>query len=411
MTTLSKPAKHRPFGPQPENSMDSRLSAATAAPGGAILDRAVMVLRDLGLVPSTPAGEQPVVRLLSRIEGVDAMRVGMIARTLSQQSWFNEVVRSHIAEMTVGERFGRIAGDFDSVIDDLKMLTEQLADGKIDLSERIALMVMKVTRGDISDRFDRISATYKAVMKDAATQVDRERAIIAAYGDFRVALKEAEIAAIEVVAKAHDALVAAGDDVKSASAALEAHSADDAAAKARLEMDRDTRLAVFQSADETYQIAKDLADNLAIGVNTADVVMARARQATDVKDRVYKQGVSFFATNEIVLTGLKVSFTGLKGLHETTQSIEAMKAGVSKGLEALAGTGDKILEQGVRTGYGATTKAESVRKLVDSLVSFQERQTAIIAEERDLSTRNSTEIREAVEAGRRRFAALAGRVS
>jgi hypothetical protein len=272
-------------------------------------------------------------------------------------------------------------------------------------------MVMKVTRGDISDRFDRISTTYKAVMKDAAEQVDRERAIIAAYGDFRIALKEAEIAAIEVVAKAHDALVAAGDDVKSASAALEAHSADDAAAKARLEMVRDTRLAVFQSADETYQIAKYLADNLTIGVNTADVVMARARQATDVKDRVYKQGVSFFATNEIVLTGLKVSFTGLKGLHETTQSIEAMKAGVSKGLEALAGTGDKILEQGVRTGYGATTKAESVRKLVDSLVSFQERQTAIIAEERDLSTRNSAEIREAVEAGRRRFAALAGRAS
>ncbi|WP_408902850.1 cell surface protein [Methylobacterium radiotolerans] len=391
--------------------MDSRLPATTAASGGAILDRAVMVLRDLGLAPSTPAGDQPVVRLLARIEGVDPVRVGTIARTLSQQSWFNEVVRGHIAEMTVGERFGPIAGDFDSVIDDLKMLTDQLADGRIDLSERIALMVMKVTRGDISDRFDRISATYKAVMKDAAAQVERERAIIAAYGDFRVALKEAEIAAIEVANKAHDALSAAGDDVKSASAALEAHTGDDAAAKARLEMDRDGRLSAFQAADETYQIAKDLADNLAIGVNTADVVMARARQATDVKDRVYKQGVSFFATNEIVLTGLKVSFTGLKGLNEATQSIEAMKAGVSKGLEALAGTGDRILEQGLRTGYGATTKADSVRKLVDSIVGFQERQASIIAEERELSTRNSAEIREAVEAGRRRFAALAARAS
>lgn len=391
--------------------MESRLPATSGISGGAILDRAVMALRDMGLVPAAAAGEQPIVKLLSRIEGVDAIRVGAIARTLSQQSWFNEVVRSHIAEMTVGERFGKIAGDFDSVISDLKMLTEQLADGRIDLSERIALMAMKITRGDIGDRFDRISSTYKAVMKDTAVQVDRERAIIGAYGDFRIALKEAEIAALEVSKTAETALDAARAALETASAALQAHVGEDAAARARLEMERDARLSEVQAADDVYQIAKDLADNLSIGVNTADVVMARARQATEVKDRVYKQGVSFFATNEIVLTGLKVSFTGLKGLHEASQSVEAMKAGVSKGLEALAGTGDKILEQGLRTGYGATTKAESVKKLVDSVVSFQERQIAIIAEERDLSTRNSAEIRDAVEAGRKRFAALASRAS
>ena len=391
--------------------MESRLPATSGISGGAILDRAVMALRDMGFVPAAAAGEQPIVKLLTRIEGVDAVRVGAIARTLSQQSWFNEVVRDHIAEMTVGERFGRIAVDFDSVITDLKMLTEQLADGRIDLSERIALMAMKLTRGDIGDRFDRISSTYRTVMKDTAVQVDRERAIIAAYADFRIALKEAEIAALEVSKTAETSLDAARSALESAAATLQAHAGGGAADRARLEMERDARLSDVQAADDVYQIAKDLADNLSIGVNTADVVMARARQATEVKDRVYKQGVSFFATNEIVLTGLKVSFTGLKGLHEATHSVEAMKAGVSKGLEALAGTGDKILEQGLRTGYGATTKAESVRKLVDSVVGFQERQIAIIAEERDLSTRNSAEIRDAVEAGRRRFAALAARAA
>lgn len=391
--------------------MESRLPATSGVSGGAILDRAVMALRDMGLVPAAPAGEQPIVKLLSRIEGVDAIRVGAIARTLSQQSWFNEVVRDHIAEMTVGERFGRIAGDFDSVISDLKMLTDQLADGRIDLSERIALMAMKLTRGDIGDRFDRISTTYKTVMRDTAVQVDRERAIVSAYADFRIALKEAEIAALEVSKTAETALDKARSALEAAAATLQAQAGGEAADRARLEMDRDARLSEVQAADDVYQIAKDLADNLSIGVNTADVVMARARQATEVKDRVYKQGVSFFATNEIVLTGLKVSFTGLKGLHEATQSVEAMKAGVSKGLEALAGSGDKILEQGLRTGYGATTKADSVRKLVDSVVGFQERQIAIIAEERDLSTRNSAEIRDAVEAGRRRFAELAARAS
>ena len=336
------------------------LPATTAPQGGAILDRALMALRDLGLLPSAPAAEQPIVKLLARIEAVDGVRVAAIARTLSQQHWFNEVVRSHIAEMTVGERFGRIAGDFDGIVADLKMMTDHLEDGRIDLSERVALWIMKMSRGDIADRFDRIASTYRTVMKDTADQVERERLIVGAYADFRVALKEAEIASLEVAAAAERRLDEARSGLQTASAVLEAHAGGDAAAKARLELERDARLREVQDADEIYQIAKDLADNLTIGVNTADVVMVRAKQATDVKDRVYKQGVSFFATNEIVLTGLKVSFTGLKGLHEATQSVEAMKAGVSKGLEALAGAGDKILEQGVRTGYGATTKAESV---------------------------------------------------
>lgn len=387
------------------------LPATTAPQGGAILDRALMALRDLGLLPSAAAAEQPIVKLLARIEAVDGVRVAAIARTLSQQHWFNEVVRSHIAEMTVGERFGRIAGDFDGIVADLKMMTDHLEDGRIDLSERVALWIMKMSRGDIADRFDRIASTYRTVMKDTADQVERERLIVGAYADFRVALKEAEIAALEVAAAAERRLDEARSGLQTASAVLEAHAGGDAAAKARLELERDARLREVQDADEIYQIAKDLADNLTIGVNTADVVMVRAKQATDVKDRVYKQGVSFFATNEIVLTGLKVSFTGLKGLHEATQSVEAMKAGVSKGLEALAGAGDKILEQGVRTGYGATTKAESVRKLVESVASFQERQRSIVDEERTLATHNSAEIRDAVEDGRRRFAALTARVA
>ena len=387
------------------------LPATTAPQGGAILDRALMALRDLGLLPSAAAAEQPIVKLLARIEAVDGVRVAAIARTLSQQHWFNEVVRSHIAEMTVGERFGRIAGDFDGIVADLKMMTDHLEDGRIDLSERVALWIMKMSRGDIADRFDRIASTYRTVMKDTADQVERERLIVGAYADFRVALKEAEIAALEVAAAAERRLDEARSGLQTASAVLEAHAGGDAAAKARLELERDARLREVQDADEIYQIAKDLADNLTIGVNTADVVMVRAKQATDVKDRVYKQGVSFFATNEIVLTGLKVSFTGLKGLHEATQSVEAMKAGVSKGLEALAGAGDKILEQGVRTGYGATTKAESVRKLVESVASFQERQRSIVDEERTLATRNSAEIRDAAEDGRRRFAALTARVA
>jgi uncharacterized protein YaaN involved in tellurite resistance len=60
----------------------------------------------------------------------------------------------------------------------------------------------------------------------------------------------------------------------------------------------------------------------------------------------------------------------------------------------------------VRAGYGPTIRAESVKKLVDSVVGFQERSQQIIAEMRILSTKNAEEIRDSVEAGKQRLAQL-----
>ena len=86
----------------------------------------------------------------------------------------------------------------------------------------------------------------------------------------------------------------------------------------------------MQAAEDRYQICKDLSDNLTIGYNTSEVIMARLVQTTNAKDRVYKQAVSFFGTNETVLTALSASFTGLWGLHESTKTLDAMKEGVSQ---------------------------------------------------------------------------------
>ena len=61
----------------------------------------------------------------------------------------------------------------------------------------------------------------------------------------------------------------------------------------------------------------------------------------------------------------------------------------------------------MKAGYGPTVKAESVKKLVDSVVNFQIRSREIIDEMRTLATRNSQEIQEAVEDGKRRLARLA----
>ncbi|MCI0468249.1 MAG: cell surface protein, partial [Beijerinckiaceae bacterium] len=127
---------------------------------------------------------------------------------------------------------------------------------------------------------------------------------------------------------------------------------------------------------------------------------------TNAKERVYAQAVSFFSTNDSVLTALKASFTGLVGLHESTQSLEAMKEGVSRSIEVLAELGDKVQEAAVGAGYGPTIRSDAVVKLVDSITAFQEKSFGIIEEMRKLSTQNSDEIRAAVEDGKRRIEAL-----
>jgi hypothetical protein len=163
----------------------------------------------------------------------------------------------------------------------------------------------------------------------------------------------------------------------------------------------------MQNEEGRYQVAKDLADNLTIGYNTSEVIMARLMQTTSAKERVYQQSVSFFTTNESVLTALKASFTGVFGLHEATQTLNSMKEGVSKSLEVLADIGGKVQEEALKAGYGPTVRADAVKKLVDSVVNYQERSTEIISEMRTLATRNSEEIRAAVEDGKRRIARLA----
>jgi hypothetical protein len=61
----------------------------------------------------------------------------------------------------------------------------------------------------------------------------------------------------------------------------------------------------------------------------------------------------------------------------------------------------------VRAGYGPTVRADSVKKLVDSVVNWQSRSHEIIDEMRKQSTANAAEIRDAVEDGKRKLARLA----
>ena len=332
-----------------------------------------------------------------------------IARTLSQASTFNDVVRNEISQMNIGERYREITDAFNSIRDDAKRMVEQVEDGKIDTFERIGNVWMKVTRGDIANRFEEIKKTYLEVAADSKDQIEREARILNAYQDFRGAIKEAEILSLDILKQAEAQLNTAKGKLAQASEAVENFERDDLSARAKLELARDERLRELQDAEERYQIAKDLSDNLSINYNTSEVIMARLMQTTSIKKRVYQQAVTFFGTNETVLTALSASFTGLFGLHESTQTLEAMKEGVSKSLEDLADIGGKVQDAAVKAGYGPTIRADAIKKLVDSVVHFQERTTEMIDEMRKLSTKNSEEIREAVEEGKQRLTKIINR--
>ena len=369
------------------------------------LDRALTTLKDLGIVPAK-GEEAPINALLQQISDLDADRIAVIARTLNQAATFNEIVRENVSAMSVGDRYRQITDGFNSIRDDAKAMVDQISDGKVSVWERTTNTWMKLTRGDVADRFDKIRGIYLSVTKETKNQIEREHAILESYRDFRGALKQAEVLALEVLKKAEAKLEEAKKKLNEASAAVSGFAGTEPAERAKLELIRDEVLRQTQDEDKRYQIAKDLADNLTIGYNTSEVIMARLMQTTIAKERIYAQAVSFFSTNDTVLTALKASFTGMFGLHESTETVNAMKEGVSKSIEVLSEIGDKVQEAAVRAGYGPTIRADAVKKLVDSVVNFQEKSQVIIEEMRKLATQNSTEIRDAVEDGKKRLAAL-----
>lgn len=371
------------------------------------LARAVDALKNLGISMREP-DSTPIATLVRSVAEVDETRALVVARTLAQQEIFDTVVAEQVEKMSVGQRFEEITKGFDSICSDAKRMVDQMSDGQIGLRDRIENVVMKISRGDIAYRFNGIRKTYTEVIRDVQVQIAREDDILSAYAEFRGALKEAEVLAYEILETAekrlNDSKAAAG----AAGAAVDSFIGSQAD-KARLELARDGAIQAYNKEDDRYQVAKDLAENLRVSYGATEVTMARLAQSHTAKERIWKQAVTFFATNTTVLSALKASFTGIAGLHEATMAVEAMKAGTAKSLETLADVGWKVQEQAIRSGYGPTIQASSVQKLVDSVVDFQTRSRDIIDEMRVLATKNAKEIHDGVEDGKRRMLALAAR--
>lgn len=370
------------------------------------LERAMTGLRTLGIDLLQPVQDAPVLVLLDRVAQYDLQKVTAIAAVLQQSTAFNSMVREQIEGMDISARFMDITQSFTSIREDAAAMAGWMDDGRLDTVEKLKLSWMNLRRGSIPSRFNDIRENYLQVCKSANDQISRENVILEAYMDFRMAMKAAEVDAQQVLALAGDALAQRTQAVSDASAQVAAAEGLEPARRSALELQRDEAVRALQNEDKRYQITKDIADDLKVGYNTAEMVFARINQVHVIKERQYQRMVSFFSTNEVVLTGLAVSFTSHSGLAEATNTLNATTDGISQGLEALGTTGNQQLEAAVKASYGSTIKVDSVRALADATLSFQTDMHSLTETYRAESSNASRDIADAVEESKRTFAAL-----
>ncbi|OYP31695.1 cell surface protein [Rhodopirellula sp. MGV] len=379
----------------------------TASTGGSskmreYLNSAVTVLREFG-VDSKNAAPQELITLLESVKHLDEAKVLAIADVIQHMGAFNALVRENVESIQVGNRYLQITQEFDSIREDSKRLIAQLDDGKISGTEKLSNWWMKIRRGTPTDRFEKITETYAEVAKDTKAALKSEDMIMDAYIDFRFALKEAEVLARELFDDHLPVLEAAKQKLADAQDALDQYAGTDQAGKSQLELARDEARKQFEDEDETYQLLKDIAENLQIGYDVGETLVTKLKQTHDVKERVYRRAVTFFTTNEHVFTILGTVYQSQHGLHEVTQATEAMKEGVNKGLEDIATLGRELERAALKAGYGSTIDPESVQKLVDAISDFQVESLEMIAELRKESEQSTKAIRKSVEEGKKKY--------
>ncbi|KJK18527.1 MULTISPECIES: hypothetical protein [unclassified Pseudomonas] len=370
------------------------------------LERALSGLRTIGINLVRPVQDAPVLVLLDRVAQYDSSKVTSIAAVLQQATAFNSMVREQIEGMDISTRFMDITQSFTSIREDAAAMAGWMDDGRLDSMEKLKLAWMNVRRGSIPSRFNDIRDNYLQVCKSANDQISRETVILESYLDFRMAMKAAEVEAQQVLAIAGQALEQRTVELNEANQQVAAAESAEPAQRSALELRRDEAVRALQDEDKRYQIVKDIADDLKVGYNTAEMVFARINQVHVIKERQYQRMVSFFSTNEVVLTGLAVSFTANSGLAEATHTLNATTDGISKGLEALGTTGNQQLEAAVKASYGSTIKVDSVRALADATLSFQNDMHSLTETYRAESSNASRDIAAAVEDSKRKFAAL-----
>lgn len=379
--------------------MTTAAAVVSAAPK--YLSSAIEKLKGLSI--AVPEPDSSIIGpLMTKLSELDETKAVVIARTLAYQDAFNTLASKEISEMTFGERYNDIAENFDGIVADMKRLVGQAERGSVSIGDRFGNIYMKISRGDVAYRFDSSQKTFSQVMKDSLDQAMREQRILEAYVDYRGALKEAEVLTYDLMKIAEQRFKEAEAAATEANSKVVAAADTDPAERARLELARDSAVRLQSEAEARWQSAKRFSENLSTSYNLADMTFKRLEQITKLKQEAVDEGNSFFTTNKIVFTALKVTMTGFIGLHEATQTINSMKAGRAKAIEAVASVGDKLLEDATKAAYLSVDDGTvaAMKALISSTTAWQTKQKQLQKEMREKSAENTSIIAKDAEEGR-----------
>lgn len=379
---------------------------AAVIPVKGYMAQALEVLSKLGLSVTTPESTAAYGSVVGRLAVIDEPRTVSVLRVLQAQAGVSEVVNRELGDLKQTERYAEIAAHFDSIIEDATRMVEQVKDGKIDAREKLANFWMSLTRGSIPTRFAKIKQLFGEVTGDAGVVIERAETVLNAYGSFRLGMKQAEVEAGEILKSAEARVEAAKALVGERSAAVDADDKSDPARLSTVQLARDEAVRALQQEDQILQTARSLLQNMVQAYASTEFIFARCAQFVGLKRAVYDESVMFFGTNQLTLSGLDAAFTLQASLHEDTKTLTATRAGVGKGLEALATVGGEVLTQAQEAAYGPGVQASSVAMLIDATVKFQESTVSNIARLRQLSDENTAAIRSAEEDGKRRISQL-----
>jgi hypothetical protein len=372
------------------------------------LERAVAALNSLGINVTGRAAPAPILPLLEKVKHYDEHKVVSIAAALQQSSSFHQTAREQLKGLDVSHHYQSITDSFNSIRADSAKVADWVSDGSLDLKERLMMSFMKLRRGSIAERFDSIRNAYQKATEIVGKEIQREEVIRNAYQDYHLAMVQTKINAEQVLEIATRELEARRKALGAANEAIEAERAgdNDPVVLAKLDLASHEALRAFQLEDKSYQIAKDMAEDLAVGLSTTRVIMAHLEQSAAAKERLHQRMISFFTGQESVLTALSVAFTASNGLSAATNVLKAQKAGTEAAIESLAQTGNQAIREAITVGYGAALDAHPVKMLGESIVQLQSDMIGLISAARTSATSAAQEIETATEQNERSFTAL-----
>ncbi|HEX7654980.1 MAG TPA: hypothetical protein VF607_15835 [Verrucomicrobiae bacterium] len=381
-------------------------TSTTTKPLVPALSQALDKLRQLGVTPGSVA-MVPAVNLVGELQTVDVDRATRLARVFQAEADFNELAREQTVGMAVGDAHTKIARNFDSIIEDTRAIYGHLHDdGKIDMWEKLDIARRTLVHGgSIPSRFKSVRELFLDATKRCQQQLEHEQTIIEAYNAFRAAYGEGMVDALELQQVCQQNVTTVKAQSQTVIAAWEAIT--DPIEKAKKNLEKNQAVEAVELADRKYQVATNLVNDMRVGQGAGDAVVEKLKQTHKAKIAVQDRAITFFGTNEHVITALCVALQSEKGLNERTQTLEELQRGTEKAMDVLAEIGTKVDKQAIEKAYGQSLSPEVVGRLVDAMVNYQKEVIELTASARAQAEESAKAIAARTQAGQEELARLA----